>query len=87
MHCCWPTLHILIVPSELPDMIWVPSVDKTSALTFSEWPFSFMIRLQVRGSHIRSAFSVEPLTMIEPDGFMAKLYIESLEPAKFDARE
>lgn len=85
MHCCCPTLHTLIIPSELPDRICVPSEDTTSALTFSEWPFSFMMRLQVRGSHIRSAFSVEPLTMIEPDGFIAKLYIESLEPAKFDA--
>lgn len=44
-----------------------------------------MMRLHVRGSHIRSAFSVDPLTMIEPDGFIARLYIESLEPAKFEA--
>lgn len=43
------------------------------------------MRLHVRGSHIRNAFSVDPLTIIEPDGFIARLYIESLEPAKFDA--
>lgn len=85
IHCCWPTLHNFIVPSELPEMIWDPSTDTTSAFTFSECPFNFMMRLHVRGSHIRSAFSVDPLTMIEPDGFIARLYIESLEPAKFDA--
>lgn len=56
-----------------------------SVLTFSECPLSFIMRLHVRGSHIRNAFSVDPLTMIDPDGFIARLYIESLEPAKFDA--
>lgn len=45
----------------------------TIARMFSEWPRSFIIRVQVRGSQTRIVFSGEPLQIIVPDGFIAKL--------------
>lgn len=44
----------------------------TKDLIFSVWPLSLMRRLQVRGSQQRMTFSVLPLAMIVPLGFIAK---------------
>jgi len=54
-------------------LTWVPSRFNISALTMSVWPFSFICRMQVRGSHTRRTFSVEPETITVPLEFIAKL--------------
>lgn len=40
----------------------------------------------VLGSHSLNAFSVDPLTIILPEGFIAKLYIDSLLPVRLEAK-
>merc|ERR1719209_610211 len=70
MHLCWPSDHSRMVPSLLPEMHWLPSRFRTSAFTLSVWPFSFINLAQVLGSHTRRTFSVDPLTMTVPAGFI-----------------
>lgn len=48
-------------------------------------PFNLNNLAQVLGSQSLKAFSVDPLTIILPEGFIAKLYIDSLLPIKLDA--
>jgi hypothetical protein len=115
IHCCWFNDQSFIVPSELPDKHWVPSLFTTSDLTLSEWPkndsnsyHQFMINTNldiylwnlrhpyipisfislevVRGSHTLKTFSVLPLIITVPDGFIARLYIELWLPFMDDAK-
>lgn len=84
-HLCSPSDHNLIVPSELADKHFVPSLFSTKALILSVCPRSFISFVQHLGSHTLRTFSVLPLTIAVPVTFIARLYIESLLPDKVDA--
>ena len=62
----------------------VPSLFNMRALTLSACPLSFISLAQERGSHTLNTRSVDPLTMTVPEGFMARLYMESRLPFRLD---